>query len=414
MTISPRQWALRLHRWAGLLLAGFLIVTGATGALLAFKDPVEAWLAPQLMRVEPFGDPLPLSRLTAAADSHLAAAGGRVTFVRWPQSPEHSLVMYVTGGELDYDELFLDPYTGKVLGSRAWGEWRWGGEYVLPLIYKLHYALAIPGEFGVWLLGVVALLWCFDCFVGFYLTLPRRRRQFWRKWQPAWRIEWRAGLARRVRDLHVAVSLWLWGMFLMFAASSVMLNLHDAVYHPLVGKLMTFNEVHDQLPRESASESPMSWSAAEVRARALMAEWAEASGFTVARVSGLGYSARGHYYQYRVHASWDLPDSYAQTRLYFDASSGELIARDQPYVDAGNALSHWLSALHMGKVFGTWYQVLVALAGVALVLVSVTGVLIWRRKRLTRPRTEPAYKPPAPALAMASANRRTSSANGQG
>ena len=41
----------------------------------------------------------------------------------------------------------------------------------MPFIYSLHFKLAL-GMTGFWIMGIVALVWTLDCFVGFYLTLP--------------------------------------------------------------------------------------------------------------------------------------------------------------------------------------------------------------------------------------------------
>ena len=37
-----------LHRWAGLAMAGFLILVGLTGSLLAFWLEINQWLTPEL------------------------------------------------------------------------------------------------------------------------------------------------------------------------------------------------------------------------------------------------------------------------------------------------------------------------------------------------------------------------------
>jgi uncharacterized iron-regulated membrane protein len=72
----------------------------------------------------------------------------------------------------------------------------------MPFVYKLHDELAL-GMTGIWILGIVALVWTLDCGVGFYLTLP-------------------AGT-------H-ALMLWLWVVLLLFAWSSVYMNLWDTLY----------------------------------------------------------------------------------------------------------------------------------------------------------------------------------------
>jgi uncharacterized iron-regulated membrane protein len=58
---------------------------------------------------------------------------------------------------------------------------------------------------------------------------------------------------------------------------------------------------------------------------------------------------------------------------------------DQPTGEhTGNTVESWLHALHMARVFGRPYQVLVSLLGMATAVLSWTGVYIWNVKRKAR------------------------------
>ncbi len=70
------------------------------------------------------------------------------------------------------------------------------------------------------------------------------------------------------------------------------------------------------------------------------------------------------------------------TRVFFDANTGALKHFMLPSGQyAGNTLTNWLYALHMANVFGLPYRIFVCLLGLAIALLSVTGVIIWWRKR---------------------------------
>ncbi|MDD2802475.1 MAG: PepSY domain-containing protein, partial [Methylococcales bacterium] len=61
-------WVL-LHRYAGLAMAGFLVIVGLTGSLLAFRAELEHLLSPQLVAVNtgsPRLDPLTLIKSAEA------------------------------------------------------------------------------------------------------------------------------------------------------------------------------------------------------------------------------------------------------------------------------------------------------------------------------------------------------------
>jgi uncharacterized iron-regulated membrane protein len=53
-------------------------------------------------------------------------------------------------------------------------------------------------------------------------------------------------------------------------------------------------------------------------------------------------------------------------------------------IDAGNTITSWIVALHVGAVFGLPYRAFVSMMGIAVALLSVTGVWIWLRKRNKR------------------------------
>jgi uncharacterized iron-regulated membrane protein len=73
----------------------------------------------------------------------------------------------------EVDQAFIDPYTGRILGQRMWGDISQGAINLSPS--STHYTLA-SGEIGHYLLGVAALIWTLDCFIGFFRTSPPARR----------------------------------------------------------------------------------------------------------------------------------------------------------------------------------------------------------------------------------------------
>ena len=96
------------------------------------------------------------------------------------------------------DDIFVDPYTGMVLGSRHSGDLREGAKNTVPFVYDLHENLAL-GDAGALCLGVVALLWTFDCFVGLYLSFPVSRRSA----EPTWLAGTCAAMAEALPALMV-------------------------------------------------------------------------------------------------------------------------------------------------------------------------------------------------------------------
>jgi uncharacterized iron-regulated membrane protein len=159
LVVNRNVWV-SLHRWAGLCMAVFLVVAGLTGTILAFYEELERWLNPHLHKVRPHGAAMAPLALRALAEQHTPQ--GRIDFVDLQHQPDTSVVFYLqprldpaTGQpyELAFDQLFIDPYTGQVLGTRKWGEFGLDRERLLPFLYRLHFTLALPEPWGRWLLA---------------------------------------------------------------------------------------------------------------------------------------------------------------------------------------------------------------------------------------------------------------------
>jgi uncharacterized iron-regulated membrane protein len=80
--------------------------------------------------------------------------------------------------DLDFNQVTLDPVNGDVRGKRMWGEISLSRENLLPFLYKLHYSMHIPNgygiEFGIWFMGILAIVWALDCFIALSIRFQAR------------------------------------------------------------------------------------------------------------------------------------------------------------------------------------------------------------------------------------------------
>lgn len=410
-----RQFFVLLHRWVGLTLTGFLIVVGLTGSLLAFLPELDQLFAPELHATDTGQPRLDLASLAEQAE--ILAPRANIDAV-WAYQPDMVAIgvspkTSPDSGQpykLNFDQLILDPFTGEELGRRNWGAISEGIHNLMPFIYKLHYSLILD-DTGILILGVVALAWTVDSFVGAYLTLPpwrksratptAPRRSFWQRWAPAWAVKWRASAYRLNFDLHRAGGLWLWVALLVFAWSSVAMNLWDTVYAQATRWVFEYHEPWLDLPKhEPALHTPrIAWREAQKIGDEWLAQAAQAQHFSIERPMALALDRERGVYGYTVRGSLDIEDHGGQTQVFFDANTGEqkllLLPRGQY---AGNTLTHWLVALHTAHVFGLPYRIFVCGFGLALVVLSITGVVIWLRKRRAARFQQARYAEKAPAF----------------
>lgn len=301
----------------------------------------------------------------------------------------------------DWDEIFLDPYDGKELGRRRWGDLSQGAVNLLPFVHRLHDSLAI-GDWGRLTIGIAALIWVVDCFVGFYLTLPKRNRAQPRRegegpalrksriarWGPAWRVRWRGAGHKRTFDVHRAGGLWLWPMLLVFAWSGVGFTLPQ-IYDPVMRQI-GYRPIAEGVERPA---TPGGEPGADVRAaarhgRMLVSHLADREGLSIdgTRPSSITYYPRFGVYLYRFTSDASVASSgYGDSLVIFSARSGGLLKAVLPARGPwGTSMHAWLEALHLASVGGLPYRVLVALAGILAATLSATGVLIWTKKRSAR------------------------------
>ncbi|MBX3641424.1 MAG: PepSY domain-containing protein [Nitrosomonas sp.] len=197
------------------------------------------------------------------------------------------------------------------------------------------------------------------------------------RWKPAWQIK----PSRFNYDLHRACGLWLWPVLLVLAWSGVAFNL-KAVYQPVMSSVLNMRDL-DALPRlDKPLETPgLDWRAAHQFGKKYIHLASEEYGFTVERAQSL-YLDRIHgVYHYRVKTSHDY-GKYGATTAVLNADTGAFVTLITPAADSsGDIIHRWIVWLHTARVFGLPMQILICMTGLIVVAFSITGTVIWWRKR---------------------------------
>jgi uncharacterized iron-regulated membrane protein len=365
------------HRYVGLACLIFLVIEGATGSVLVFRQQLDALLNPSLYRTASVGAALPPGELVRRVESEDPAA--RVASVPLTLRAGTAAVLEVaasnTGEPLSYDELFADPSSGRIVGKRL-NVAGWSLPHLMQGIYELHVDL-IGGTAGRWLLGIVAGLWALSTCVGLYLTLPRAG-PFWKKWKPAWKIRAAWRLPGSLLELHRASGLWLMLATLVLSLTGFAMSFFSELTAPLATRLSPSHVA--ALNDDSLAPAPgprgreLGFGAAAQRARA----------FAVKRDSALkpasaSYDAGTKLYRIGFTRSGRLEWSRLGPIYYYvDAASGGLAYVDDPYRDsAGRAVIRSLYPLHSGQVLGWPTRLLMFLTGIIVAEMAATGGWMW-------------------------------------
>ncbi len=387
-----------IHRWVGLLMVLVLVIEGVTGSLLAFRAPLSRWLAPALYARPPIvgASPLALGELATRVQ---VLIGPRARIAYFFDGSDRGQTMIRVAPALDpatrkpfaidYGWIAVSPWTGAELARFTNDGYTTGVlPNVMPFIYRLHTTLTLD-ETGYWILGVTAIAWTLDCLYAVYLTFPRGRHRFMRRWREAWAIKTSASALRVNFDLHRAGGLWLWPLLLMFAWSSVQLTLYQ-VYEPVMSAFFdyqTMDEEIGELPKRTGGAPPLlNWVTAQAAGDALIAERARAEGFRPQRPTLLAYFEQNGIYSYGVSTDRGFPD-FSGYDIWFDGDTGRLFKVLRSSGEhTGNTITNWLRALHFAgdPMDRLWYRWLICFTGIYTVVLCVTGVYLWWKKRRAR------------------------------
>jgi uncharacterized iron-regulated membrane protein len=383
-----------LHRWFGLSAALFLFIAGATGAVISWDHELDEWLNPQLYQARTAGEalaPLVLAQRIEAADPRV-----RVSFMPLQIEPGHTFTASVsprvdpaTGKlfEPGYNQIALDPATGEVQGQREWGKVSLTRENLLPFLYKLHYSMHIPEgfgiEFGIWFMGLIAIAWVADTLIALWISFPR-----WATWRRSFAFRWKSGGHKLTFDLHRSGGMWVYAMVLMLAVTSVSMNLRDPVLRPLVSLFSTLAPSPFASRTPAPPEQPIEPTVApervieQARAEAQRRGWSRPAGGLFISTD-FGLMGVGFFDAANSHGDGGLGNPW----LYFDSRTGAAAGSDVPGTgSAGDIFLQSMFPLHSGRIIGIPGRVLMSLMGVVIAVLSVTGVLLWARKRRARVR----------------------------
>ncbi len=257
--------------------------------------------------------------------------------MEYPEAGGHPALLATVpreaGAKVEHDVFYLDPVSGEEVGKRLWAACCFQPANLVPWVLEFHHNLTLPGNWGLYLMGGVAMFWFLDCFVGAWLTLPRGR-PFWSKWTTAWKIK-RGNAYRFNFDLHRAGGLWLWLLLAPVALSSVALNLPSQVFKPLVSLFSPIEpsvyEARGRLPREQLGETRLDYD------RTFQLASVEAARLGIAEPIGeLYYSFE---YNFFGAGFGDHDDPWASPGCSFTAATAACSARKSPGRAVGESAS---------------------------------------------------------------------------
>ena len=408
----------RWHFYAGLFVMPLLLVLAITGTLYCFQPQIEPLLYRDRMIVDASAEPrlsqqVLLAKATAAEPRDAVPTTAVIN--THPRRSAEFVFRLQSGSS---ESVYLNPYTGEVLGRLS------VENRLMKQIRNLHRGLMLgkTGEIlmelaGCWTLVMIG--------TGIALWWPKTRQ----KGQAGGRFVPRLSSKGRAwwRELHAVGGAWLalgalffvlsglpwsstWGKQFKALATSAQLgypqgawgraHVHSAKPMDMADPSMTGMKMDDlPLPQTpwavGATHVPHSIADATDgtipldKVIALTAQAGVRNGYDIA----LPTTAEGVY-----TVSYFPADPQAERALHIDRYSGQILS-DIAYGDYGR-VAQWISygtSLHMGRYFGVANQILASLISLGLAAMSVSGFVMWRKRKPGRAigaPSRPALDPP--------------------
>jgi len=365
--VKFRKALVTVHLWVGMIAAPVLVVLGFTGAVMVFENEIADALDARLVRVQPTGPALSLTALEAKLRTGYPEY--RLVGVNFPAGAGQSVAIDLESPDSAHMAVFVDPYSGKVLGTGA------EQSSVMQWIHGLHTHLQ-AGGIGSTVVALFGLVLLFLSLSGLYLWWPTK----------IFSVRWTGTTKRVVFEVHNALGVYAWVFLLLFSATGAVIHWD----RPVAGWIdrLTGETPLPPLPRSAPACADQRILTAE-RLLSVAAAAVPGARPTVLRMSTAPTDP--------VRVIFKFPEDHTpagRTQVFLEACSARPLlvrnARQLPPSIRYTAL--WNREIHTGDLFGWPSRILASLFSLSLPLMALTGPLIWwtRRRRAAR---DPAVVP---------------------
>ena len=363
-TKRVRNLAFYLHRYLGLVLGLLLIFIGITGSLLIFEREIENFsVSRQFGNVIPQEQAVSLDRVTENARS--TYPDWDIEYIKWSENPQKPLTLRMVERDINPNiymdgehQVFIDPYTGNVLGDRI-------ERYTYyRFLLNLHYRLFIPGDTGVYITGVAGLLLLIISATGIYLWSG------WRRLVSGFKIKLNASVKRANYDLHKVIGIIAAIFLLITAFTGVCWNFEDISY-PVINAL-TFSSEAEEISIEPSPEKN------RVQPSVILASAQRALPEMIPEFFSYPYEASDPFFIYGTKEETVAVDPYM----------AEVLKIELPQeMSLGDRLTSSFFPLHNGSFGGLPTRILYVLVGLSPTILFITGFTMYRLRRRSKLQT---------------------------
>lgn len=345
------------HSWMGLAVGALMYVVCLTGSLVVFFEELERWEQPTVIEYMDYSPQL----IEKAVAQFLA---------RVPESPASLYVVlptdavpriHISDGE---HEWFVnsDGSLGEI-PLEAWTH----------MLKQLHIYLHLPETLGIIVVGILGVLLC-GLIVSGLLAHPKI-------FKDAFRLRLGGSEHLAQADLHNRLSVWGTPFYAMFAFTGAFIGLVGVVI--AVTAWLSFENDRTTVIDQIYGADPVITNAAPKR------DYVR----TLSELKRVAPTATPIYWVIQnintetqfIEIAATLPQRLTYSEIYRFQANGEFISlQGLASGELGRQVAYSVYRLHFGHFDSFWVKVIYGVLGLALTVVSATGINIWLAKRKQR------------------------------
>ncbi|PPS43170.1 PepSY domain-containing protein [Chroococcidiopsis sp. TS-821] len=358
MTKKLHNFAFQLHRYIGLLIGLITAIVGFAGSCLVFRQEIDHFLV-----CSRFGRVVPQQSISIEAIVDAVRTAYRnltLDSVSIPLATDVPYSVWLKSVDDQWTEVFVNPYTADILGTRPWENSLYG------IVYRIHYQL-LAGRIGFIIVGIAAFLLFIACITGIVLWPG------WRKLINGFKIKWTARLQRVSFDIHKVVGI-ITALFLaMIAFTGFCWNFAEFT-KPIIYAIA-------QTPQlaEPTSTRPTTTHQSFVTLNEILLKADAALPGAVTTNISLPSTPEG---TFKISKKFPQEKGNSgRSEVYIDQYTGEILQiRDSRSLPFADAILHAFTLIHYGTFGGLPTRLFYLFVGLSPTILMVTGFVMWWHK----------------------------------
>lgn len=344
------------HQWLGLITGIFIVILSITGALLVFAPEIDTWQYQTIQIVKPQNQRLTYTQLLKPIQQKYP--DWRISNIHLFENEANKAVrfeIYRAEREKQKLQIFVNPYTAQITGER------WKESAMMKVMLEIHNKLLWKpvGETIVAFLGLALL---FVTISGIYFY----RKSIFQVYKIG--IRWRKNAKTLSSDLHkwVGVNALLFNLMIAFTG----FYMHADKLNPFYYAHKEKKYFHPEL--QKINQSPDLF-------------------IQVARQQQAGFVPEVLDFPMGKNAEWKVKGNTANSwrifgkhnfHFHFSAKNTKLTKKiNLQTASLGERTHHIIEELHYGQYGGWFLKIIYALGGLSAGLLSITGFILWWKKK---------------------------------